>query len=147
MHHTGAGTPSGKGLGLLLQGKLVIAITCLVAALYHEARGEPVDGQIAVAQVILNRVASPRYPDTICEVVYQPHQFSWARQPNLPMTDTAAISLATTIAEGVLHHKFDDFAQGATHYYNPEKASPFWADSPKFELIGQIGRHTFLKGY
>lgn len=50
---------------------------CLASAVYFEARGEPIDGQLAVADVVLNRVASERYPDTICEVVEQPWQFSF----------------------------------------------------------------------
>lgn len=52
-------------------------LRCLVLNTYHEARGEPQEGQIAVAQVVLNRVARKNYPKTICGVVYQPKQFSW----------------------------------------------------------------------
>ena len=55
-------------------------LQCLVLNTYHEARGEPVEGQIAVAQVVLNRVDHVNYPKTICRVVYQPRQFSWTLQ-------------------------------------------------------------------
>lgn len=54
-----------------------IQLNCLVKNTYYEARGEPVEGKIAVAQVVLNRVDRAGYPKTICSVVYQPKQFSW----------------------------------------------------------------------
>jgi len=59
----------------------MIAELCLSLALYHEARGEPLNGQRAVAEVIMNRVESDRFPDTICGVVMQPNQFSFV-SPN-----------------------------------------------------------------
>lgn len=52
-------------------------LRCLAKNIYHEARGESLDGQVAVGIVTLNRVKSERYPNSICEVVYQPSQFSW----------------------------------------------------------------------
>lgn len=52
-------------------------LNCLVRNTYYEARGEPEEGQIAVAQVVLNRVDHKSYPKTICGVVYQRKQFSW----------------------------------------------------------------------
>ena len=55
----------------------MLAAHCLAIAMYYEARNQPIDGQLAVAQVIMNRVESPRYPDTVCEVVWQPKQFSF----------------------------------------------------------------------
>ena len=54
-----------------------IALACLSLNVYFEARNQPVAGQVAVAQVTMNRVADPRYPDTVCEVVYDHKQFSW----------------------------------------------------------------------
>ena len=48
--------------------------------IYHEARGESIEGQYAIAHVTLNRVASTKWPDSICDVVYQPYQFSWTHQ-------------------------------------------------------------------
>ena len=55
----------------------MLAELCLALAVYHEARGEPLIGQKAVAEVVMNRVASDRFPDTICGVVMQPKQFSF----------------------------------------------------------------------
>ena len=53
------------------------AILCLSSVIHHEARGEPLEGQIAVASVVLNRVEDPRFPNTVCGVVKEPKQFSW----------------------------------------------------------------------
>lgn len=63
-----------------LADKLKTEIGCLAANLYFEARGEPLKGQLAVAKVTLNRVKSKQYPDSICAVVFQKHQFSWTKQ-------------------------------------------------------------------
>src|SRR5919106_4678476 len=52
-------------------------LDCLARNVYYEARGEPIAGQYAVAEVTMNRKASPRYPKTVCEVVYQKEAFSW----------------------------------------------------------------------
>jgi cell wall hydrolase len=114
------------------------AIVCLALNIYHEARGEPVDGQIAVAQVTLNRVASPDYPDTVCEVVYDHKQFSWTINPP-KVTEPDAYELAFFIASNM--DQFDDFTQGALYYYTGP--DPYWASS--FELVGQIGNHKFMK--
>ena len=53
------------------------AATCLALAIYWEARNQPTIGQLAVAQVVVNRVESKRWPSTICDVVWQKKQFSW----------------------------------------------------------------------
>lgn len=118
------------------------AIACLALNIYHEARGEPVDGQIAVAQVTLNRVADPRYPDNVCDVVYQPSQFSWTlAETHPPATDAEALELAIFIAKNI--DQFDVLAPEATHYYAPAKADPYWADL--LTPVGQIANHRFFK--
>ena len=60
---------------------------CLASAVYFEARGEPLEGQLAVAEVVLNRARSGRYPSTICAVVRQPAQFSFVRRGVIPRAD------------------------------------------------------------
>ena len=76
------------------------ALLCLQLAIYHEARGEPELGQIAVAQVILNRVSSEPFPDTPCGVVYQPRQFSFIGK-QLLMNDKQSARKAYHIAKRV----------------------------------------------
>jgi N-acetylmuramoyl-L-alanine amidase len=52
-------------------------LLCLSAVVHYEARGEPLEGKVAVASVVMNRVESGKFPDTVCKVVSQPRQFSW----------------------------------------------------------------------
>lgn len=100
---------------------------CLASAVYFEARGEPVDGQLAVADVVLNRVASKKYPDTICDVVIQPWQFSFVNatgripEPNrasqawkkaVAISSIALNKLAAEVPEDVLWYHADYVAPG-----------------------------------
>ena len=64
--------------------------TCLATAVYFEARGETLEGQLAVARVVMNRAASGRYPSSWCATVKQPAQFSFVRQGLFPSVDTVA---------------------------------------------------------
>lgn len=56
------------------------SLLCLALAIFHEARGEPIKGQKAVAEVVLNRTNHPSFPQTVCGVVKQPRQFSWVNK-------------------------------------------------------------------
>lgn len=118
---------------------MLSAMICLALNVYHEARGEPLDGQVAVAQVTMNRVASKRYPNTVCEVVYQKSQFSWTRH-NPPVTEPAELMKAFFLVLQL--DTFDNFTGGATHYYAHNKTTPYW--SSKLTLVGSLGNHTFM---
>lgn len=115
-------------------------VRCLAENIYHEARGEPIIGQLAVAKVTLNRVKHPRYPDTICRVVKQYKQFSWTLDPILVSKDkdedwVTSLELAKTILnDGVI------FLKGfkATHYH-AKSVNPNWG----FEIYAMIGNHIF----
>ena len=74
---------------------------CLAMNIYHEARGEPVKGKLAVAAVTMNRVKAKYYPDTVCEVVWQRKQFSWTglKLKYHTVKDTGAWSNAIKIAQ------------------------------------------------
>lgn len=115
---------------------------CLTQNIYWEARGEPPLGQIAVAWVTLNRVKSPRWPDHVCDVVTQPHQFSWTSSPSTP-SDEEAYEQAVLIAASVLAGQIPDPTGGATHYYAHNYAHPRWAS--KLTPTAVIGGHTFMK--
>ena len=65
---------------------------CLATAVYFEARGESVEGQLAVARVVMNRAASGRYPPDWCSVVKQPAQFSFVRHGEFPYADTSSLA-------------------------------------------------------
>ena len=81
------------------------ALLCLTLNVYHEARGEPFLGQVAVAEVTLNRVDDLRWPDTVCEVVYQPYQFSWTLEDKDPPADLIAFHRAKQAAEYAMENR------------------------------------------
>lgn len=124
-------------------------VLCLALSVYHEARSEPTIGQIAVAQVIINR-AKTRNLD-ICAVVYEPMQFSWANeafQPNGVLKPEyipkgAKWVHAKHIAATVLGSNIKDFTGGATHYHADYISKPKWAYNLK--QVRTYGRHIFYK--
>lgn len=118
-------------------------VYCMAENIYHEARGEGALGQVAVAQVTLNRVDSPRYPNTICDVVYDPWQFSWTLDRS-EVRDYAAWCWSIWFAAGTMTgHITNNPVGDATHYYNPAKASPEWGY--KIEEIAWVGNHRFMR--
>jgi spore germination cell wall hydrolase CwlJ-like protein len=122
---------------------------CLSTAIYFEARGEPVRGQIAVGQVILNRVRSPIFPETICGVVYQGQmqkgcQFSFTcdgRTDNPRDDDQWA--LAQDIAKQIMSGEAWLPEVGYSTFYHANYVSPRWARA--MNKIDRIGRHIFYK--
>jgi spore germination cell wall hydrolase CwlJ-like protein len=117
------------------------ALFCLALNIYYEANVEPIEGKYAVAHVTLNRVAHKNYPDKICQVVYEPYQFSWTLEKQKPPTGPGWKE-AKRVAKVVLNGWSPDVTKGATHYHN-DTVNPHWA--PKLKKIKQIGRHTFYK--
>ena len=122
---------------------------CLATAIYFEARGEPVRGQVAVGQVILNRVRSPLFPETICGVVYQGQmhpgcQFSFTCDGHTdnPRNDEQW-ALAQDIAKQITAGKLWLPEVGYSTYYHANYVSPRWAGS--MNKIDKIGRHIFYK--
>lgn len=127
---------------------------CLAMNIYHEARGEPLAGQLAVGLVTMNRVESPRFPDDICSVVKQGRywkgnpvrnqcHFSWwcDGKSDTPQDDNAwaeSVNMAYRIENGFI----TDFTDGATHYH-ANYVQPYWAD--EHDYIVQIGQHLFYR--
>lgn len=123
---------------------------CLVKNIYFEANSEPRKGQVAVALVALNRVASENYPDTICGVVTEDRgpkkhdcQFSWYCDGNSDEVPENAAKDLIGVAITAIRKHTDDNLKGATHYYAHQLVRPAWAS--KITKIAQIGGHTFLK--
>lgn len=122
---------------------------CLAEAIYHEARGEDVMGQFAVAEVILNRVDLPTYPDSVCGVVHQNAgmrnacQFSYAcnGRPR-DMIDPDARRLAEGIAQILLSGAPRELTDGATHFHTSD-VSPRWSST--FRRTARIGTHLFYR--
>lgn len=123
---------------------------CLATAVYFEARGESPTGQEAVAAVILNRVESPKWPDSVCDVVFQNQhrrnacQFSFACDGVVDTPrERLAWSRAEAIAEKAMRSKADERAvPGATHYH-ANYVKPRWASAMK--RVGTIGSHIFYR--
>ena len=141
------------GVQMMLEASLV----CLALNVYHEARDQPFIGQVAVAQVVMNRVDDWRYPDTVCEVVKQGQTYSW--KPDFPIRnrcqfswycdgksdkprDAYAYQMAQNIAHGVYYGNLDDFVEGATHYH-ATYVQPEWAET-KTKTV-QIDDHIFYR--
>ena len=121
---------------------------CLALALYWEAKSEGREGMLAVASVVLNRVAHPQFPSTVCAVVTQggeqpPCQFAWwcDGKSDRP-TEPQAWRLAQQIAKAVLAKPPADRTRGALFFHNSSIATP-WVR--KRERTAQIGRHVFYR--
>ncbi|GAB1378852.1 cell wall hydrolase [Pararhodobacter aggregans] len=124
-------------------------VQCLAEAIYHEARGEDVYGQFAVAEVILNRVDLPNYPNSVCGVVHQnaEHlnacQFSYAcNGRSREMVEPSARRLANAIAQIMLSGAPRELTDGATHFHTTG-VRPRWAQS--FHRTAQFGSHLFYR--
>ena len=122
---------------------------CLTQAIYFEARSEPVEGQLAVAQVVLNRTENPRFPNSICEVVFQNEkmrnrcQFSFACDG---LSDNPynreAWEIAQRISYIALSGRWKDITKSAM-YYHANYVSPYWIK--RLETTAQHGSHIFYR--
>jgi spore germination cell wall hydrolase CwlJ-like protein len=120
-------------------------LECMALNVYHEARGEPWEGQAAVVHVTLNRVADPYFPNNICDVVWQSGQFSWTQdgRSDYPHNEDAwEISQYITIIAYEWWQVGEDFSEGAT-FYHADWVNPYWAQ--QFEETVEIGVHTFYR--
>jgi len=129
-------------------------LSCLAEAVYFEARSESFVAQLAVANVILERVSSDRYPDDICSVVHQSKkwkgkpirnkcQFSYwcdGKPETIANVDAyqQSVSASELALQGVLLSQTD----GATHYH-AAYVFPYWATDDSFLTLGQVGNHIF----
>ncbi|WP_349368247.1 cell wall hydrolase [Salinarimonas sp.] len=143
-----AGAP--RFLDLVDPAHLARERRCLEQAVYFEARSEPEQGQAAVAQVVLNRVKSDLYPDTICGVVFQNShrhlacQFTFTCEgKSLRVTEPAAWERAKRIAAAVLEGETYLFAVGNATHYHADYVRPRWAS--RLRHADTIGRHIFYQ--
>lgn len=114
---------------------------CLAGAIYHESKGEPLEGQLAVAEVILNRVKSGKYPPTVCGVVKQKSQFSFVRRGRIPPVRRE--SLAWRRAVAIAHVASADLSDGGVGdamFFHARYVSPSWN---RLTRVASIGNHIF----
>ena len=124
-------------------------VSCLAEALYFEARGEPIKGQLAVGEVILNRVEDARYPSSICKVVNQGTgrryacQFTYTCDGKLETVhERKPYEMALKIAKILMTTHDRKLTRGSTHYHS-NYVDPKW--SKKFERVAKFGRHIFYR--
>lgn len=126
-------------------------LACMTKNIYWEAASEPAEGKIAVAQIVMNRVNSPDFPNTVCEVVYQKDviytrvvcQFSWYCMPGFTnrRINDAAWQESEAAAKKVMLEGFRLPSLDTALYYHADYVNPQW----RLERITQIGRHIFYQ--
>lgn len=119
---------------------------CLAGAIYHEARGESLEGQTAVALVVKNRVLSEEWPNDICRVLEQPHQFSYM-SGDTTMYDKDVREDAYSVAQEVLESPAR-VGKGGAVFFHSTSVRPPW-DYSKLQEGDTIGNHKFwsLRGH
>jgi len=117
---------------------------CIATAVYFEARGEALEGQLAVARVIMNRAASGQYPSSWCSVVKQPSQFSFVRHGQFPTVNTA--SAAWSKAQGVTRLAMSNVIPSLSNdvlWYHADYVDPSWGH--RLSMAQKIGQHIFYR--
>lgn len=115
---------------------------CLATAIFFEARSESLEGQLAVARVIINRSKSPRFAGSLCGVVRQPGQFGFVRRGVIPEPNTSRPAWKTSIAVAhvALDNAWTSEAEGAL-YFHARRVSPGWSR----QRIAMIDNHVFYR--
>lgn len=124
--------------------QLTEQLRCLAGAVYFEARGEPLDGQLAVAEVVINRAQDSRWPASYCGVVYQRAQFSFVRGGKMPAINTSKATWQRAKAVARIAH--DNLWQSEANeavYFHANYVRPAW--SRKKTRVTQIDTHVFYR--
>ncbi|WP_375395378.1 cell wall hydrolase [uncultured Sphingomonas sp.] len=118
------------------------ALRCLAGAIYFEAKGEPLSGQLAVADVIINRTRSGRFPEDVCGVVKQHGQFSFVRGGSIPTIDSnrAGYRTAIAVAKVALRAAWENPATDAL-FFHARRVAPGWG----MVKVAAIGNHIFYR--
>lgn len=118
------------------------ATRCLASAIYFEAKGEPADGQLAVAEVIINRAKSGRFPDDVCSVVKQRGQFSFVRGGEIPTIDPDRSSYrkALAVAKVAMSKAWESSAPHALYFH--ARTEPMGG---RVIRVASIGNHVFYR--
>ena len=126
----------------------MLGLECLAVVVFFEARDQPIEGQMAVAEVVMNRVESDRWPDTICGVVFQDKQFSFTHDGLSDKIDTYSSKniidwKAALVARAVALQVYEGGGTQITStHYHALSVSPSW--TKHYKLDGRIGDHVFF---
>jgi spore germination cell wall hydrolase CwlJ-like protein len=115
---------------------------CLAGAVYFESKGEPLEGQHAVAEVVINRTKSGRFPTSLCSVVYQRGQFSFVRGNAMPsiQRSSTAWRQAVTIARIAMENRWKNVVPNAL-FFHARRLAPGW----RHDKIAAVGNHVFYR--
>jgi spore germination cell wall hydrolase CwlJ-like protein len=116
---------------------------CLAGAVFFESKGEPLRGQLTVAEVVINRARSGRFPKSICGVVKQPSQFSFIRAGRFPPIPRATAAWRRAVA--IAHIALQDMADGAAPkamFFHATRVAPRWRGLTR---IATVGNHVFYR--
>ncbi|HYD13457.1 MAG TPA: cell wall hydrolase [Allosphingosinicella sp.] len=116
---------------------------CLARAVYWESRGEPLSGQLAVAEVVINRARSGRFAPTLCGVVRQPYQFSFVRRGYIPQPPQGSRDWQTAVA--IARIATDRLAEGGAPdalFFHARRINPGWR---RLTRIATVGNHVFYR--
>lgn len=139
-------------------------IMCLALNIYHEARNDNLAGKVAVSDVVMNRVLDARYPNTVCDVIYQGKrsewwaergedvpvkhmcQFSWFCDgiDDTPKNETAWEEAKIIAINYMKYGRYRGITEGATHYH-ATYVKPNWVYDRGMNMVGQIGDHIFYR--
>lgn len=115
---------------------------CLAGAVYFEARSEPLQGQLAVADVVINRASSGRYPTTICAVVTQRAQFSFIRNGRFPTADRSSDAWRKAVAIArIARERLANQVAPNVLWYHADYVAPVWRRN--LTRVSKIGAHIF----
>ncbi|MFW2850991.1 cell wall hydrolase [Sphingomonas sp. TX0543] len=125
-----------------IKGEVDEDLRCLAGAIYYESKGEPLAGQLAVAEVILNRAGTSRFGDSVCDVVKQPGQFSFVRSGRIPSVDQSrpAWRTALAVAKVAMNDAWESDA-GEALYFHARRVAPGWSRVK----VASIGNHIFYR--
>jgi spore germination cell wall hydrolase CwlJ-like protein len=115
---------------------------CLASAVYWESNGEPLAGQLAVAEVIINRAESGRFAGTLCGVITQRSQFSFVRGGRIPTPPQASAGWRNAVA--IAHIALDDVADSPVStalFFHARYVSPRW----RLQRLAAVGNHIFYR--
>lgn len=113
-------------------------LDCLATAVWFESRGEGIEGQLAVAQAVMNRVKSGRWGGGVCSVIRAPRQFSFV--PERVRRDTTTFTTAMAVARVAMLGLWHDLAEGA-HSFHAARLNPGW----RLTRVARIGNHVFYR--
>jgi spore germination cell wall hydrolase CwlJ-like protein len=116
---------------------------CLARAVYWESRGEPLSGQLAVAEVVINRARSGRFAPTLCGVVRQPAQFSFVRRGYIPQPPQTSRDWQTAVA--IARIATDRLAEGGAPqalFFHARRINPGWR---RLTRVATVGNHVFYR--